>query len=42
MRVEGIRVGGRPVAVEVDGSGTVTAVEAPDGVEVVVRRATPR
>ncbi len=35
IRVEGIRVGGRPVVVEVDGSGTVTAVEAPDGVEVV-------
>jgi glycogen debranching enzyme len=42
VRVEGIRVSGRPVAVEVDGSGTVVDVDAPVGVEVVVGGARAR
>lgn len=36
LRVEGIRVSGRPVAIEVDGSGRVVDVRAPDGIEVRV------
>jgi hypothetical protein len=40
LRVEGLRLGGRPLAVEVSATGGVVAVEAPDGVEVVT--ATPR
>jgi hypothetical protein len=39
MRVEGIRVGGLPVAVEVSSTGQVVAVDAPPGLEVVA--ATP-
>ncbi len=36
LRVEGLRVGGRPLSVEVDAAGEVVAVAAPDGVDVVV------
>ena len=36
LRVEGIRMAGRPVAIEVDGSGRVVDVQAPDGIEVRV------
>jgi glycogen debranching enzyme len=39
VRVEGLRVGGLPVAVEVSATGQVVAVDAPDGLEVVA--ATP-
>ena len=35
LRVEGIRLGGRPVFVEVDASARVVAVDAPEDVEVV-------
>ena len=37
LRVEGIRLGGDAVTVEVDATGKVVDVLAPDGVEVVVR-----
>lgn len=36
LRVEGLRVGGEPLTVEVDAAGDVVAVEAPDGIDVVV------
>ncbi|MDQ2757704.1 MAG: amylo-alpha-1,6-glucosidase [Actinomycetota bacterium] len=36
LRVEGIRVAGRPIAIEVDGAGQVVDVQAPDGIEVRV------
>jgi len=36
VRVEGIRVGGLPVAVELSASGQVLAVDTPAGIEVVV------
>ena len=39
VRVDGIRVGGLPVAVEVSATGHVVAVEAPPELEVVA--ATP-
>lgn len=39
VRVEGLRVGGFPVTVEVSATGQVVAVEAPEGLEVVA--ATP-
>jgi glycogen debranching enzyme len=35
VRVEGIRVGGLPVAIEVSSTGEVVAVDAPPGLEVV-------
>ena len=39
VRVEGLRVGGLPVTVEVSATGQVVAVDAPEGLEVVA--ATP-
>jgi glycogen debranching enzyme len=36
MRVEGLRIGGRPFAVEIDAAGEVVRVEAPAGVAVTV------
>ncbi len=36
LRVEGIRVAGRAVAIEVDGTGQVVEVDAPHGIEVQV------
>ena len=38
LRVEGIRLGGEAVTVEVDATGSVVDVLAPDGVEVVLGR----
>lgn len=38
LPVQGLQVGGRPLTVDVDAAGDVAAVEAPEGIDIVLAR----